>query len=230
MGRLQINEEPQGRLVPIFAGEQGLASTALIYELAQMVAKNGDNVLIIDCDEDRILRGLNITVPATLADVLADKAKISDAKTVMPGGMMTICSAGCAPLEQLLGILAAISLSHDWVFVLPPSGCTPAHIRLAVAADSSVLLFHGSGDRFMRAYWMLDAIRTRAPKCDPLFVTQGPECEAAESYEMLEATIRDFLGAPPPLAAMIADHDIKRTACTAILNALENAALAQKAA
>lgn len=230
MGYLQTDGEPQGRLVPVFAGEDGLACAALLYELAQKAASQGDTVLIIDCDEDRILRGLNICSKKTLADVLADRASLSDAKNIMPGGQMTICSAGSAPLTDLLGVLAAMSLSHDWVFVLPPSGCTPAHIRLAAAADSSILLFNGAGDRFMRAYWMLDAIRTRAPKCDPLLIAQGENSEAREAYDMLEATIRDYLGAPPPLVAMIKDDDIGIKACTTILNALKHAALAQKAA
>lgn len=219
-----------GRLVPVFAGEDGLPQLELVMALAKAAAQSGESVLIIDCDAGDIMPALGITPKATLQDVIDDTASIADAKHITQDGRMSVAIAGLAPLESLLGALAAMSLAHDWVFILPSSGCTPAHVRLAAAADQSLLAFDSRADRFMRAYWMLDAIRTRAPKCDPLIVTRGPEPEAAIAYDLFAGTVREFLGAPPSLCGHIEDANISDETARGLLKSMQNDGLSRIAA
>ena len=86
------------------------------------------------------------------------------------------------------------------MFVVPPAGCTPAHVRLAAAADVSLLGYDTSGDKFMRAYWMIDAVRRRDPRFDPVLLSMGSRQDAVETALMLTDIVREHLGAPPPYA------------------------------
>lgn len=211
---------PLGYLVPVFAGEDGLPCAQLAIAAAKQAALAGHSVLIVDCDGGHALKALSVDAAVTLSDVLADRAELSDAKYLTPDQAMTVSRAGNTPLETLLGALAVMSLSYDWVFVIPPAGCTPAHVRLAAAADETLMVFHSSGDRFMRAYWMLDAIRARAPKCDPLMVIHGPKSDAREAYGLFCGTVREFLGAPPSLAAISESKALSEPVAREVFTAL----------
>ena len=70
--------------------------------------------------------------------------------------------AGDAPLEDLLGSFAAMSLGYDWVFVATQVGCTPAHVRLAGAADTAILGYAAT-EEFIYAR-LLDARRHSRPR------------------------------------------------------------------
>lgn len=195
--------EPRAQLVPILGGEAGLPRTALTAALALQAAERGQSVLIVDCDQGRSFAHFGVKSKASLDDVLKGRAAMRDAKCLAADGHLTLTHGGDAALDDLLGALAAMSLSHDWVFVLPKSGCTPAHVRLAAAADHNIMVFDSAGDRFMRAYWMLDAIRARASGCDPIMACAGPKHEARDAYGLFAGTVREFLGAPPALGAII---------------------------
>ncbi len=192
-----------GRLVPVFAVDEGLWSAALVLALAKTAAARGETVLMLDQMGGHLMDKAGIVVGATLADVVDGKARMSDAKYISHNEHFTAVSTGGADLENLLGSLAALSLSYDWVFIGANSGCTPAHIRLAGAADAALMVFDCDGDKFMRAYWMLDAIRARIARFDPLLIAQGQENQAFDSYELLAGTVGDFLGAAPALGGIL---------------------------
>jgi hypothetical protein len=97
-----------------------------------------------------------------------------------------------------MGLLAALSLSYDWVFIVPSAGCETGHVQLGHASDISVMSYDATGDQFMRAYWMVDAIRRRVPTYAPLILSTGKKSDADETANMLSETIREYLGAPPP--------------------------------
>jgi hypothetical protein len=120
----------------------------------------------------------------------------------------TAAAAGDADLDTALGSLAALSLSYDWVFVVPPAGCTPAHVRLASASDISLLAYDTASDNFMRAYWMIEAVRRRDPKFDPVVLSMGHRADAVETALMLTDTVREHLGAPPPYAGHVEDGPV----------------------
>ncbi|NNC37835.1 MAG: hypothetical protein HKO02_10295 [Hyphomonadaceae bacterium] len=205
--------QPAGRLVPIFSAHEGLSAASVTYELSKSAAARGETVLLLDVIDGALMREAGIVVGKTLGDVLYRQADIKDAKYISHNEHFTAACAGDATLDALLGSLAALSLRYDWVFVAAESGCSPAHVNLASAADTSLLSFSSENDRFMRAYWMLDAIRARAPKFDPIMLTEGQETEAFEAFELFKGTVHEFLGAPPALGGILeASTDAKALA------------------
>jgi len=84
----------------------------------------------------------------------------------------------------------------------------PAHVRLASAADVSLLAYDTRADKFMRAYWMIEAVRHRDPKFDPVVLSMGERADAVETALMLTDTVREHLGAPPPYAGHAEDGPV----------------------
>jgi len=217
---------PAGRLVPIFASGENLNENALTLGLAKVAAAKGETVLVLDCQDGALMDAAGIVYHKTLDDVIYNGADISDVKYITSNEHFTAAAAGTSGLEVILGSMAALSLSYDWVFVGTPSGCTPAHVRLAAAADVSVLAYDTEADKFMRAYWMMEAVRSRAPKFDPLFVSAGDKTEADDTALMLSETIKEFLGAPPPYAGHIDDTGINERLLLQMHEATDHSAVA----
>ena len=220
MTELQYNYRPAGRLVPIFSAHEGLSGTTLSLEMAKAAAARGETVLLLDLVDGNLMREAGIVIGKTLGDVLYRQADIRDAKYISHNEHFTAASAGDATLDALLGSLAALSLRYDWVFVATEHGCTPAHVKLASAADTALLSFSSDSDRFMRAYWMLDAIRARSPKFDPMIITEGSETEAFEAFELFKGTVREFLGAPPALGGILEQSTDAKSLSPIILESL----------
>ncbi len=189
---------PKQRLVPVFSASHGLGETSVTISLAKAAAARGETVLMIDCQDGRLMQEAGIIYNKTLADVFFRDAKMQDVKYVTSNEHFTAVAAGRMSLDILLGSLAALSLDYDWVFVGTTSGCTPAHVRLAGAADTSLLCYDADLERYMRAYWMIEAIRRRHPDYDPLLMSFGSQSTANDTALMLIESVKEFLGAPPP--------------------------------
>ena len=197
---------PAGRLVPVFAANEMDGQIELALSLGRKAASFGETVLMLDCQDGAMMSKAGIVYNKTIHDVLNHKADLRDVTYITSNEHFTAASAGKADLDVALGSLAALSLSYDWVFVVPSAGCTPAHVRLAAAADVSLLGYDTSGDTFMRAYWMIDAVRRRDPKFDPVILSMGSRKDAVETALMLTDTVREHLGAPPPYAGHAEDE------------------------
>lgn len=203
-----ISAQPAGRLVPIFCANDHLDAADTALALAQSSASAGDRVLMVDCLGGALMRQAGVAFEATLADALRETVPLSEATYITPEDHFTIIAAGDTPLDAVLGSLAALSLDYDWVFVGTPSGFTPGHVRLAGAADMSLLAYDSASDHFMRAYWMIDACRNRYPRFDPLLVSVGDPEIAAETATLLTQTVADFLGAPPSYLGHLAGENV----------------------
>lgn len=201
---------PAGRLVSLLCASgdyYSLISAALT--LGRKAASYGETVLMLDCCGGKMMQRAGLVYNKTLKDVVLHDAPLSDALYVTSNEHFTATAIGDLSLEDSLGSLAALSLSYDWVIVIPEEGCTPAHMQLASAADISLLGYGTQKDNFMRAFWMIDAVRRRMPKFDPLVLSTGPKVDAVETALMLADTVRDHLGAPPPYAGHVKDVNIE---------------------
>lgn len=195
-----------GRLVPVFNANAGLSTTGLTLSLAKTAAASGETVLMVDCQDGALMRDSGIIYNITMSDVLYEGADMTDALYVTSNEHFTALAAGSASLEEVLGTLAALSLRYDWVIVGTEAGCTPSHVRLAGAADISLMAYDTNKDNFMRAYWMIDAVRRRHPRFDPLLLSMGERSEAVETALMLTETVGEHLGAPPPYGGHVGDE------------------------
>lgn len=194
--------------MPVLAATDIEGQIDLALRLGRKAASYGETVLMLDCTDGAMMEKAGIIYHKTIYDALYNGADLRDVKYVTSNEHFTAAAAGDADLDTALGSLAALSLSYDWVFVVPPAGCTPAHVRLAAASDISLLAYDTNADNFMRAYWLIEAVRRRAPKFDPLILSMGGRADAVETALMLTDTVREHLGAPPPYAGHAEDAPI----------------------
>ena len=201
--------EPACRLVSLFTASGDFEQTSdLALILGRKAASLGETVLILDAAAGILLKRAGIIYARTLADVADGSAAIQDALYVTSNEHFTAGAVGDAGLENALGLLAALSLSYDWVFVVPKVGCETEHVRLGQASDVSIMTYDTQGDQFMRAFWMVDAMRRRAAHFDPFILSTGEKGDAVETAFMLSENIREHLGAPPPYAGHADDVDM----------------------
>lgn len=202
--------EPASRLISLLcASGEPQEVRRLAIQLGRKAASYGETVLILDGVNGTLMQDAGIIYARTLTDVAKGEAQLRDALYVTSNEHFTAAAVGSQSLEEALGLLAALSLSYDWVFVMPEPGCTPAHVRLAAASDVALMSYDTRSDDFMRAFWMIDAVRSRAPKFDPLVFSVGEKCDAVETALMLSDTVREHLGAPPPYAGHADDLHIE---------------------
>lgn len=199
--------QPVGRFVPVLSANPVVSDVIeTTLKLGRTAASFGETVLILDCIKGQALNKAGVIFNKTIADVLEGQADLRDALYVTANEHYNAACLGDISLDDALGSLAALSLDFDWVFIIAEPGCTAAHIRLAAAGDSCILGYDSQGDAFMRAYWMVEAIRRRAPKFGPYILSCGDMFDSVETALMLSDTIREHLGAPPPYAGHITDH------------------------
>ena len=202
--------EPACRLVSLFTASGDVNATSdLAIKLGRKAASLGETVLILDAIDGGLMDRAGIIYARTLDDVANGEATHQDALYVTSNEHFTAGAVGEGGLENALGLLAAMSLSYDWVLVVPKAGCETGHVRLGQASDVSVMSYDTKSDQFMRAFWMVDALRRRTPKFDPLILSTGEKCDAVETAFMLSETIREHLGAPPPYAGHANDLHIE---------------------
>lgn len=202
--------EPACRLVGLFtASGEANVTYDMAVKLGRKAASFGETVLVLDAVGGDLLQRAGIIHARTLDDVAKGEAELQDALYVTSNEHFTAGAVGPQSLEDALGFLAALSLSYDWVFVVPETGCTPAHVRLGAACDVSAMSYDTRGDSFMRAFWMVDAVRRRALTFDPLVLSTGERCDAVETALMLSDTVREHLGAPMPYAGHVEDLHIE---------------------
>lgn len=202
--------EPACRLVSLFTASGDAELTAdLAVKLGRKAASLGETVLILDAVDGALMNRAGIIYGRTLNDIANGKGAIQDALYVTSNEHFTAAAVGDAALENALGLLASLSLSYDWVFVVPKAGCENGHVRLGHASDVSVMTYDTQGDKFMRAFWMMDALRRRMSKFDPFMLSTGEKCDAVETAFMLSETVREHLGAPPPYAGHTDDLHVE---------------------
>lgn len=201
--------QPAGRLIPVLsANDVGNDAIDTAIALGRKAASYGETVLILDCTGGDVMQRAGVIYTKTLADVISSQAQLRDALYITSNEHYHVACLGELELDKALGSLAALSLEFDWVFAIAEPGCTAAHIRLAAAGDNCLLGYDTSGDAFMRAYWVIEAVRRRAPKFDPLILSCGNYLDSVETALMLSDTVRENLGAPPPYAGHILDESI----------------------
>lgn len=202
--------QPAGRLVPVLsANPVGFDAIDTALALGKKAASFGETVLILDCNGGETLNRAGVVFNKTLANVLSGGSPLRDALYVTANEHYNAAALGDIPLDKALGSLAALSLEFDWVFVVAEPGCTRAHTRLAAAGDICLMGYETQKDDFMRAYWMIEAIRRRAPKFDPFILSCGDKKDAVETALMLTECVRDHLGAPPPYAGHVKDEHLE---------------------
>ena len=193
-----VSYDPACRLVSLFTASGKVEDTCdFALKLGRKAASLGETVLILDAVDGSLMNRAGIIYARTLTDFIEKAATLQDALYVTSNEHFTAGAIGEGSIEATMGLITAMSLSYDWIFVVPDAGCETGHVQLGQASDISVISYDTEGDQFMRAYWMVDAMRRRTPNFDPFILSTGQKSDALETSLMLSETIREYLGAPP---------------------------------
>ncbi len=217
-----------GRLVPVFAthSEHGgieLAASSTL-AMAKTAAARGETVLMIDGVDGALMREAGIVHGVSLGDVLYKDADMRDAKYVTANEHLTLVCAGDARLEDITASLDILSLGYDWVFAAVSPACSAAHITLAKQAHKAFMGYSSKDNLFMRAYAMLESIRSEAPKFDPVMLAGGNQEKGRETYALFAGTVREFLGRAPALGRVIETGQDAASLADTLLTIAPNAA------
>ena len=208
---LALRYQPAGRLVPVLAASDHVDASGLALRMGRFAASLGETVLIIDDRGGEVMDRAGVVYARTLADVVAGRCQLRDALYVTANehfSMLALNQRGSdeLPLIEAVGTLAALSLDFDWVFAVPPAGLRQPAALLASGSDACVLGFETEGTGPDRAFWMLDAIRSRNPRFDPFTLSFGPG-DAVASALRLDAQVRDHLGGTARYSGHESDRD-----------------------
>jgi len=99
---------PAGRLVPIFAASENLPQDTLALSLSKLAASRGETVLMLDTQGGALMKRAGIIYNKTLGDVIYRGADLRDVKYVTSNEHFTACACGDAPIDAVLGSLAAL--------------------------------------------------------------------------------------------------------------------------
>lgn len=199
--------EPAGRLVPVLAASDCVDAPGLALRMGRFAASLGETVLIIDDRDGAVMDRAGVVHGRTLEDMVAGRCALRDCLYVTSNEHFSMTALGGLPLIEAVGTLAALSLQFDWVFAVPRAGLRQPVACLASGSDATVMAYSTEGEHYMRAYWMLDAIRARNPRFDAHTVSCGDPARAVETALALEAVVRDHIGGPAGYAGHESDRD-----------------------
>ena len=203
---------PAGRLISVLcAADEPSCHAQLIaavLRMARRAASLGETVLLLDATGGALMEQAGIVYSRTLDHFIAGDCRLEDALFVTANEHFSASVISETGLKAALGTMAGLSLAYDWVFCVGPAGLSPIQAQLTAGSDGCLLGYDTRIDGFMRAYWMVDAMRKRRFRWDPLMISLGPVDDAAETAVMLHETVRDHLGAPPAYAGHALDQGL----------------------
>jgi|GEM_PF-2739551 len=210
-GDAEMNYDPAGRLVPVLSASHSADAIGLALRLGRFAASLGETVLILDGCGGEVMDRAGVIYARTLQDAIWGECELRDCLYITSNEHFSITALGDMPLAGAVGTFAALSMSYDWVFAVPETGLSTASARLAAGSDATVLAYDCAEDEAMRAYWMMDSIRSRNPGFDAHTVSFGDPEQAVASAMTLETTMREHLGGAPLYAGHESDRDRVQT-------------------
>lgn len=203
---------PAGRMISVLcAAEEPSCHAQLIaatLRIARHAASLGETVLLLDASQGALMEQAGIVYSRTLDHFIRGECDLRDALFVTSNEHFSAGAISDEGLSAALGTMAGLSLDYDWVFCVGQAGLTPIQAQMAVGSDTCLLGYDTRIDGFMRAYWVIDAMRRRLQMWDPVTLSLGPIGDAVETALLLSDTVRDHLGAPPAYSGHALDHGL----------------------
>lgn len=149
-----LDLQPPPRVLGITSAIPGEGKSTVAMNLAYLLSRVGERVLLVDCDlvHPGLHEVLAVAPSPGLTDALAERVSLEEAiRFPFAGeaarlGIMTAGSPGPSggPLfrgEALPGALACLRAAYDWIIVdLPPVNAVPESVQLARRLDGVVLI------------------------------------------------------------------------------------------
>lgn len=231
--------------VAIASGKGGVGKTFVSTALAGALAKAGRRTLLVDGDLGlaNVDVHLGIAPETDLAAVIAGWVELEDAVTpvsggvasggfdVLPGRSGSGQMAELPPEEvaRLAAGLTALALQYDHVLVDLAAGIEANVMRLARAADRTLVVVTDDPASMTDAYAFIKVMKGTAPSVQPIIaINQADNRQRGrQTYEAIAKACQTFLGFRPPLAGIITRDNKVREALRRQTPMLEFAPTAQ---
>ena len=158
-----------GKMIVVTSGKGGVGKTCLSVNLAVANAEMGKRVLLVDADMGlaNVDIMLGLTARATIADVLAGRARMCDAilggprgVQVLPGasGVASMANMGGVERMRLIDELKRLATAVDLLIVDTGAGIADGVVRLAAVADEVIVVSTPEATSITDAYATLKLI------------------------------------------------------------------------
>lgn len=213
---------PLGRMLAIASGKGGVGKTMLSASLAQAFARRGERVLLFDGDLGmaNVDVQLGLSPAADIGSVISGRVALKDAVTHFAGGATkaggfdviagrsgsgALAGLGAERAAQLAAGLSALSLSYDRVLMDLAAGAGPALLRLAAAADDTLVVLADEPTSLTDAYALVKMLRLRDEGATPLVAVNmaADRAHGQRAFEGFARTCHNFLGFEPGYAGAV---------------------------
>ena len=218
-----------GRVIAVASGKGGVGKTFLSIGLAHGLARRGLHPLLIDGDLGlaNVDVQLGLSPRADLGAVMAGRASLADSVTSHPAGFdviagrsgnLALATADAAALERLLAGVRFAASSYDPVLLDLAAGIDRTARRMAVFADTLLVIATDDPTSLTDAYAVLkvyarDRREGGASGEAMVVVNQASSAVAGQrTYAALAKACTAFLGAAPRLAGVVRRDERVRAA------------------
>ena len=217
-----------GRIVAVASGKGGVGKTWLAITLAHALARSGFRSLLIDGDLGlaNVDVQLGLTPQGDLGEVVAGARPLIEAVTRHPGGFdviagrsgsLALAEADAAAVTALLAGAREAAAAYDYVLLDLAAGVERATRRMAVVADTLLVVATDDPTSLTDAYAVLKLYaRDRGPRGHGearIAVNQATSAASGKrTYAALARACQTFLGAAPAMAGVVRRDDQVRAA------------------
>jgi len=221
-GEAALMESIKPVITSIASGKGGVGKTFITANLASCLAREGNKVLVVDCDlglaNMDILLG--ITPMFTLQDVVFGDRSVQDVIVSTEAGFDLVpASSGVKEMGQLLyekiqmikKALDTITPGYDHVFLDTGAGISEVVLQFNLFAPNNVIVLNREPTSITDAYAVIKVMYQRFAResFGVIVNSASDEKEADKLFRHIDAVSRDFLELPLHyLGYVVRDHAV----------------------
>ena len=223
-----MTQPRSGRIIAVASGKGGVGKTWLAITLAHVLARSGFRTLLVDGDLGlaNVDVQLGLTPQGDLGEVVAGTRALAAAVTPHPGGFdliagrsgsLALAEADATAMAKILAGVRDAAASYDYVLLDLAAGVERAGRRMAVFADTLLVVATDDPTSLTDAYAVLKLYaRDRGARGRGearIVVNQATSAASGQrTYAALARACAVFLGAAPPLAGVVRRDEQVRAA------------------
>lgn len=195
------------RILAVTGGKGGVGKTSIVLNLALVLAREGQRVLLLDGDTDLA----NVTImlgrypERTLAQVVAGQCELADVIQPAPFGLDIVPGASgvqeCLNLDtdqslRVLKALARLERQYDYVLIDTAAGLQPVGLHMLAAAAMACVVITPDPTSLTDAFSLLKVMQRKGYRRTPSVVVNMARgaSQAQAVFQRFQAAVRRHLG------------------------------------